>query len=330
MPTDQKIYRLIMRRADGAAEEVEPYSKAEVAKYLLPELNLETELERWRSGYTEAHGEGADRVEYIHFVGDIPEGVSVARPNTEDTNTYRLTLADGTFFEKEYPATDDSEGDALNACWAMILRLPKSTCATEQGVNFCQLIDGCENAYDLHDVLAATLVSLGYYPNKLPPEPENTRTNILDGDLPTASADLSDLKLAQLCDQAVEIMNTGTPDGSEGEQVAKYLRDLNAEVIKRMAFGVFISLCAAALAAIGGGMLTLHAWGEFVSKTMLNGLQFFYAASVIVFVLGLSNKQMVALQNWAGLLGVSAAKQRREELERRAREKSEGDDGQQR
>jgi len=451
----EKIYRLIIRWPNGATEEVEPYSREEVAKYLLPELDLEMELKNWKAGYTETcHvGASAERVEYIHFVGDIPEGVSIARPNTEPAlNTYRLTLADDTFFEKEYQATDDPEGDALRACREMILHLPKNMDTVEEwGVNFCRLIDGRDSTHDLRGTLDATLPTLGYNLDGLsddelvsrydalishwdevdamhldphahagsraihrfaaamktrglreytaaiildgedgepreteykeiwahnyesaiikvqdwaaerreatgepwrllylddveemlettcgyydqdddwaglycdPPEP--TEKNILDGELQDARDILKDMKLERLCGQAIEIMNAPMPDGPDGEQIKSYLCDMNTEIIKRAVFWTLITLCIAWAVVVIGGALTLHAWGGTMPTSALHGMQAFYAATVIVATLGIANKKIKALENWAATWAANLAKRRREELERRARD-SEGD-----
>jgi hypothetical protein len=458
MEKNQKTYRLIMRWANGATEEVEPYSRAEVAKYLLPESDLDTELERWENGYAETNGE----VEFIHFVGDIPEGVSLNRPDTEcRLNTYRLILEDGTFFEKEFLATDDPETDALNACQEMVLRMSGGLAMDpkHRSKEFCRLIRGCENAYDLNDILETTLINVGFRLDGLtddqltdkyekflnvwgdsldslkhsaaeerfwdqiiarglrqytadiilygedgenaardckvvwarnigeatnqamewaseirdqtgdpwqfmqviddrameeqtctyspfpdfesdcqqaftdyydPPyededdqagqycdSPERPKENILDDDLPPARADLPGMKLEQLCNQAIEIANAPPIERPGQGQVERYLHDLNLEIIKRVVFWTLITLLLALSAAAGGGALTLHLMGGTMLKSLLNGSQIAFAAAVLMGALGIANKKLIVLENWASTLGANAAKRRREELERR-------------
>jgi hypothetical protein len=124
------------------------------------------------------------------------------------------------------------------------------------------------------------------------------------------------MKLAQLCHQATEIMNAGTPAGQEGEQIKGYLHDLNIEIVNRVALWALITPLIALSAAFGGGMLTLHLAGGTMAKAALNGLQGACAAAVIVAALGIANKKLIALENWAATWAANLAKRRREELER--------------
>ena len=238
---NKKIYRLILRYANGATEEVEPYSRDEVAKYLLPHLNLETALENWRAGYTETLGEGPAKVECIRFVGDIPEGVRLNGQTPE--------------------------------------------CPEEK--------------------------------------------NILDCDLPAASAAPSKLKLPQLCGQAIEIMSAGLPGGPDGERVSEYLHDLNLEIVKRVAFVALITLLSATVAFIGSGMVVIHVLDGTIAQLYLSGIPGAFTAAVIMAPILIFHKKMIVLEDWAATWAANLAARWRGRLERRQREKSEGDDGQQ-
>jgi len=141
--------------------------------------------------------------------------------------------------------------------------------------------------------------------------------NILDGDLQDARDALKDMKLERLCGQAIEIMNAPVPDGPGGEQIKSYLRELNAEIIKRVAFWAAIVLCVAWAVAVCGGALTLYAWGGTMPTVALHGAQAFYAAVIIVAALGIANKKLIALENWAATWAANLVKRRREKLEQK-------------
>jgi|GEM_PF-6606533 len=305
MGTNQKIYRIIIRWPNGATEEIEPYSEDEVAKHLRPGCDLGTVLESWRKGFTETSDDG-ENLEFIHFVGDAPEGVRINRTNTDDaTSAYRLTMADGTFFEKEFPATNSPDDDIpqfYDACREMVTRVIGKAA---RPVEFCALLPGCEKGYELNDVLNETLIVLGCTNEPLAP-------NILDNKLPYASDGLPGLKLTQLCHQAIEIMNVGIAKDQEGEQIREYLRNLNLEILKRVALGTLITLLLALAAAFGGGVLTLYAWGGTMLKSVLNGMEIVYAASVIVAALGIANKKLTALEDWASAWAANQEARRRE------------------
>jgi len=224
-----------------------------------------------------------------------------------NSNIYRLTMEDNSFFEKEFPATNSPEEDEAqfhDACRDMVARtINKAICPT----GFSVLLPGCDgNGYEPNDVLGETLAEI-IYSNELP-EPD-----ILAGDLPYASDDLPSLKLEQLCHQAIEIMNTGTPKGKEGEKIKLYLYNLNLEIIKRVAFWTLITLLLALAAAFGGGVLTLYAWGGTMLKSVLNGMEIVYAASVVVAALGIANKKLTALEDWTAAWAANQEARRREE-----------------
>ena len=158
---------------------------------------------------------------------------------------------------------------------------------------------------------------------------EPTEDNILDADLPAARDTLPGMKFAQLCRQAIEIVNAVIPGGQEGEHIKGYLNDLNLEIIKRVAFWALITLLLALSAVFGGGMLTLHLAGGTMVKAAPNGLQGTYAAAVIVAAvimaaLGIANKKLIALENWAATWVANLAARTREDIECREGAGAEG------
>ena len=145
---------------------------------------------------------------------------------------------------------------------------------------------------------------------------EPSEENILDGELRAARDTTPGMKLAQMCSQAIEIMNAGTPDDQDGEQIKRYLGDLNLEIIKRVAFWALITLVLALSAVFGGGMLTSHITNGTIAKAALNGLLGTYAAAVIVAALGIANKKLIVLENWVATWAANLAARKRGELER--------------
>ena len=241
-----------------------------------------------------------------------------------NTETYRLTLEDGTFFEKEFPvpAIESPELRTHRACREIIMNLQGNAA---KPVGFCLLLDdGSGDAYYLDDVLEVVLKNLGYnLDGQYCDLPESTEEDILDSDLQAARDSLRKATLQQLCYRAIEVMNVGAPDGPEGDQIKGYLHDMHIEIVKRVAFWAFIVLALAYCAAIGGGVLVMCLAGGIIETSALHWTQGLFGAGVIGAALGIANKRLIALENWAATWGANLAARRRKSLTARRKKEPE-------
>ena len=135
--------------------------------------------------------------------------------------------------------------------------------------------------------------------------------NILDADLPAAQDTMQEMSLQQLCYHATEIMTNELPE-QHREQVEDYVRDLNIEIVKRVAFWAAVMLLTAYCLAMGSGVLFQHLAGGIVEMSSLHRVQGVFGAGAIIAWLVACNKKMIALERWAKAWASKRKKVRRE------------------
>ena len=272
---------------------------------------------------------------------------------SEQTKILRLTLADGAWVEKELPAEWDNE----SACHYILNNLPDNA-ATPVGL--CRPISGGSgSARKLDDALERVLAvrragllypqtiyddaDAEYWPDdpyndhcigKLPDPDDAGRIalaadrhdeeNILDADLPAASDALPDMKFTNLCHMAIEIANGPPLEGPGKEQVTEFLRDINLEIAKRTTFWTLIVATIAYAACVASGVIALYLAGGVMLASSQRWIQGGFTAGAVVAAAGIANKRLIALENWAATWAANLAMRRREGLERKELEKSEG------
>lgn len=129
----------------------------------------------------------------------------------------------------------------------------------------------------------------------------------------TDQESLGGVKIAALCDIAIDIMNQGEDCA---EEAGEYLRAANRWIVRKAAFGAVVAAIVAYIAAIGAGLLAQHLAGGVIETASLHTVQGVAAFAALIITAVASGERLRAVENWTSAL----VPYRRRELEAQRRE----------